>query len=467
MLVTSLVEVKSIFQNLHNLRTVAQKDDISAMRALIAVNPEYFYGLMDSIIESGYVPIESLVIIQRGPKKFIVHEGNRRLAIMKILLGLIDADEFELPQALLDRIAALTSKWKKDNAKVPCLVFKPTDMVEVDRIVGIVHGKGEKAGRLRWSSVARAREARDVHGRAQPGLDLLESYLKSGKNLNGQQKEKWSGEYNLSVLDEAIVKLAPRLSFATPADMVAKYPGTSYRRSIEDLLHAIGTATVGFPAIRNANDDVFVRYGFPPVVVAPGSGGSGKGGAGTGAGAGAGAGSGTGAGAGAGKRGVGQTYASNDPKSVIALLKDLKPVGAGRQKVVELKKEALKLKIEQTPLAFCFVLRSMFEISAKAYCDDHKIKTYKEKKTTSGKTEKTTLNLAALLTVVADHLMATHAASDIKKQLHGAKVELGKSEGLLSVTSMNQLVHNPSFSVTPGDISRTINNIFPLLSHMN
>jgi hypothetical protein len=45
--------------------------------------------------------------------------------------------------------------------------------------------------------------------------------------------------------------------------------------------------------------------------------------------------------------------------------------------------------------------------------------------------------------------------------------ELAKTDGLLSVTSLNQLVHNPTFSVNPGDISVMFFNIFPLLSEMN
>ena len=46
-------------------------------------------------------------------------------------------------------------------------------------------------------------------------------------------------------------------------------------------------------------------------------------------------------------------------------------------------------------------------------------------------------------------------------------VELGKPEGILSVTSMNQLVHNPTFSITSGDISSMFGNVFPLLFAMN
>jgi hypothetical protein len=45
--------------------------------------------------------------------------------------------------------------------------------------------------------------------------------------------------------------------------------------------------------------------------------------------------------------------------------------------------------------------------------------------------------------------------------------ELATPDGILSVTSMNQLVHSPSFSVSEGHISTVFGNIFPLLEAMN
>ncbi len=74
-------------------------------------------------------------------------------------------------------------------------------------MVSLAHAKGEKAARDPWNSVARARHNRDMKKVSEPGLDLLEKYLKQGQNLNGQQKDRWGGEYPLTVLDEAIRKI--------------------------------------------------------------------------------------------------------------------------------------------------------------------------------------------------------------------------------------------------------------------
>ena len=110
-------------------------------------------------------------------------------------------------------------------------------------------------------------------------------------------------------------------------------------------------------------------------------------------------------------------------------------------------------------LAFCFVFRSMVEISAKAYCTDNGLSMTK-----SGGKEKT---LVEILRAAAHHLTKSQSDMAMVKALHGAMTELGKGDGLLSVTSMNQLVHNPRFLVNPSDIAILFGNVFPIVEAMN
>ena len=75
--------------------------------------------------------------------------------------------------------------------------------------------------------------------------------------------------------------------------------------------------------------------------------------------------------------------------------------------------------------------------------------------------------MVEILREVTDHLTDRGQDKAMKRALHGAMTELGKSEGLLSVTSMNQLVHSPSFLVGTTDICILFGNIYPLLEAMN
>ena len=151
-----------------------------------------------------------------------------------------------------------------------------------------------------------------------------------------------------------------------------------------------------------------------------------------------------------------------DPKAVKATVKSFTPRGPDREKVVLLRNEIRALNLKNNPLAFCFLVRSMFEISAKAYCAEHGAKAGLSTKK-NGKDRP----LVDILRDITKHLTKDKTDKERTKQLHGAMTELARPEGLLSVTSMNQLVHNPKFSVTTGDVCQLFGNIFPLLEAMN
>jgi hypothetical protein len=54
-----------------------------------------------------------------------------------------------------------------------------------------------------------------------------------------------------------------------------------------------------------------------------------------------------------------------------------------------------------------------------------------------------------------------------KRKFHGPITELRTPSGVLSITSMNQLIHGKSFSLSARQICTMFHNIFPLLEAMN
>jgi len=475
---TSQIEVNKLTLDLKNFRTVPQKKETAAIKAMISIKPDRFYAVMESIIEDGYLPTENIIVLNNGTD-YIVKEGNRRIASLKLIHGHYKLSDFGLPTSITDSISKIDAKWKADNQKVPCTVFSMKEEDKVDRVVTLAHGKGEKASRDPWNSVARARHNRDIKGASEHGLDLLEKYLKKGTNLNNQQRERWGGEYPLTVLDEALRKSFVRLGFANVSDLVKKYPKNSKLSELENILLEIGLEQIKFETIRSLHLDFPTNYGIPPIVppviptvnatqlVVTGSNTN--------------------------TPPQNQTntknqntstntafnatlvnntspsttptptapraVAVNDPKYVASLLKKFTPRGPNRQKVVTLRDELRKLKITDNPIAFCFILRSMFEISSKAYSIDHGLSMTKP-----GGKDKT---LVEVLGGITSHLTNNNSNKAMVKVLHGAMTELGKSDGLLSVTSMNNLVHSPIFTIAPSDLCNVFSNIYPLLEAMN
>lgn len=467
------LEIGVLSLDLKNYRTTPQKNEIDAIKAMISIKPDKFYGLLESILEDGYLQTENIIVLEKD-KKNIVKEGNRRIACLKLIHQTYSLDEFAIPESSINSIKTLSKEWLSENSKVSCIVYLETESIKADKIVSLTHAKGEKAGRDKWTSVATARHNRDENKKSEIALDLLEKYLFHGENLTTQQKERWAGDYPLTVLSDAIAKIHLRFNLNSTAELTTLYPKIKLKSELEDLMRDIGLNIIGFPNIRNINEDFALAYGINPIVISnpipiqpsqpitnnpatntnqPTSTPS--------------------------TQPINnnnnpqpvtpqvtptpplppKAVASNDPRHVAKLLKNFNPRGNDRSKVVTLRNELQKLKIKDNPIAFCFILRSMFEISAKAYFNDHSLSLTKQ----NGKDK----SLVETLIEVKNHLTANNSNTAKVKILHGAMLNITTPDKLLSVTSLNHLVHNPNFSIIPSDICILFGNIFPLLEEMN
>ncbi|MDH6055416.1 hypothetical protein, partial [Umezakia ovalisporum] len=440
-------------------RIMPQNNEVESAQALISIKPDYFWALMDSLIDDGYLPTENILVLKTNNQnvEMTVKEGNRRIAALKIILGYIILPSNIVPSHIENKINSLSQQWRDNNNNVPCSIFEAAESNLVDKIVTLAHGKGEKAGRFQWSAVARARHNRDASKNKETALDLLEKFLVNTKNITINQKERWSGDYPLSVLDEAIKRSATRFGASNSPDLAKKYPSIQYVNELNELIKDIGLEEVRFETIREKDKDFLSKYNIPSVsqpsssnspsnqTTPSGTSTSGSTSTSTST-----------------STTKGTAHALNDPKSVTNLLRNFRPVGSNRDKIETLRKEMLKLKISDTPLSFCFLLRSMFEISAKAYCQDHSSSGLSATKS-SGEDKK----LIDVLREITRHITNNNSDKAKLKELHGSLTELGKPDGILSVTSLNQLIHHPTFSLSPSDISTIFNNVFPLLKQMN
>lgn len=465
--------VSDLTLDLSNFRTPHQSSESAALKAMIASKPKAFWALMESLLDDGFLPTENIIVLEKGGK-LIVKEGNRRVAALKLVLGQLRPTGIDIPEDIEVKLSAFDAKSKAKFEKVPCATYAEKEAETVDKIVSLTHGKDEAAGRTKWNAVAKARHNRDHSKQSETGLDLLEIYLKSGGNLSDEEKVSWGGEYPLTMLDETVQKLAPRLGLAKGAEVVALYPTKlkpAQVKGLEKLLHDIGTEVVSYNYIRDTTIDPFAKYGF----ALPQQGGSGTGGgasSGTSGGGASGAGGSTGSSSGSGGAKASKpppnkpkAIAHNDPRSVIKALQELQINGNGRGKIEDLRREAVRLELRKTPLAFCFVLRSIFELSAKAYCDDHKPTGPK-----AVKADGSDQRLVTVLDDIVKHMVASLPQNEQMqktKRLHGPMAEIAKPNGLLSVTSMNQLIHSQSFSLVASDISVLFHRVLPLLEDMN
>jgi len=445
------VQVKELNLDLSNYRTVHQKSETNSIKSMIAISPDWFWSLMENIIDDGYYPTDNIIVL-KSKDKFIVKEGNRRIASLKIIYGQIKG--IEVPESIKSKIAKLDDVWKNKNDNIPCAIYQESEIETVKKLVSLIHAKGEKAGREKWTAVARTRYNRDEKNKKELGLDLLEKYLANGKNLTTIQKELWGGDYPITVIDELLPKLYPYLGYESSEKLLKEYPQKK-QSIIETILYDIGIKRLGFSEIRNEPFWV-LNYGLTkkepqaqdtpnkePVSGNPNNTVNEPNNPST-------------------TKTKKTVYALTDVKSVYKKIKELKPVGNNREKVVSLLNEIQKLKINAHPFSFCFLLRSMIEISAKEYCKDHKKNGLNSKKADGNDKE-----LVNLLRDIVNFMTPDKKDIDRIKLFHGVMTELSKKDGILSVTSLNQLIHNPNFSIQSTDICMLFHNIFPLLVEMN
>lgn len=232
MATTQQLKVEELVLDLKNYRTVAQDNEIDAIKAMITISPDYFWGLMNSLLDDGYLPTENIIILRENNVD-LVKEGNRRIASLKIIHGYIDKSNFDLPSEIETRINELPDTWRVQNEMVPCTIYDKNEADLVDKIVTLTHGKGQKAGRDDWETVARARHNQQVNSAPEYGLTLLEKYLEHGQNHSTEQKLRWSGKYNLSVLNEALPKIYERVDCTSVMDLALNYPNIKYKKELE------------------------------------------------------------------------------------------------------------------------------------------------------------------------------------------------------------------------------------------
>lgn len=464
---TMSLPVRKLILDVQNFRTMPQADEVSAVHALIAIDTDWFWALMESLIDTGYLPTENIIALKEG-RNCVVKEGNRRIAVLKIIHGYIDADEFDLPDVIKEKLSKITPAWKKQNLSVPCNVYEKNEADIVDRIVSLTHGKGDKAGRAKWKAIARARHSRAMTKASEPGLDLVESFLSKTKKISEDQKERWSGDYPVTILDEAIKRLAGRLGFKSAVELAKSYPKIKEKSALEEIILDIGHKQLDFKKIRAAAPDFGIKYGLLPVSDTKGSDDSSLGSDGktkdnsnaykdddprdssmS---------DGQDSSANDGRSKSPKAHPAEDPKAVVAALKKFAPRGNDREKLATLLKEIKKIDLVETPHAFCFLLRSMFEVSAKAFCTENNIRTRENNKDRS---------LLDILKAVVRHITDNHSDMEKERRLHGAMQELNNPIGILSVVSMNQLIHNSQVIAKPESIATVFHHVFPLLEEMN
>ncbi|WP_133167953.1 hypothetical protein [Burkholderia gladioli] len=211
------VSVTQLDLDTHNPRTTPEGNQTDALRSLLAVerDGEKVYELARDICDVGMLdPGDRLFVLPSKEKnRFIVLDGNRRLAALRLLSqpGLIEREDIGLNQSLRNRFKRLqvdhANNWPSN---IDVAVFDTRE--QANRFIRLRHtGENAGAGRSAWSALQIARfdhtgiwqclsALRDA---GELGLDVLNELDRSEFNITSFDRvvstEEFQRRYDCSV----------------------------------------------------------------------------------------------------------------------------------------------------------------------------------------------------------------------------------------------------------------------------
>lgn len=184
------IRVADLLLDTSNYRTGKQDDQRAAIGALIEEQKSKLVKLAQDIIENGLSPLETILVTPSPDdnKRFIVIEGNRRVASMKLVNQPDLAAETTWHNAFKRLHKLLPGQVPKS---IRCIVApsKEEAFIWIQRR----HDVGLKgAGLESWSTIAQYR-ANAARGRSAPEFDVLEFTLTHG-DLDADVAERVTGQ---------------------------------------------------------------------------------------------------------------------------------------------------------------------------------------------------------------------------------------------------------------------------------
>ena len=149
--------------DLLNPRLVEAETQLDALKALVDIGPGFFRTLMNSIKENGLDPGDAFYVLadEQDETSFVVVDGNRRLAALKVLNEPSILKGMDLTDAEIRMLSGAATGYAPGTiADVECILFD--DRKSADLWIARRHGRdlgGE--GRLVWGPLEIERFQRD------------------------------------------------------------------------------------------------------------------------------------------------------------------------------------------------------------------------------------------------------------------------------------------------------------------
>lgn len=154
------VSISKLDLDLQNPRYEVQNSQREALERILLDNSEKTIKLAENIIQNGQNPIDIIAVIESSNNRYTVIEGNRRVAVIKILSKPVLLDSIPAGQGVapfLKKMKQLAGQASEiDFSQIKLVLFSSRE--EANMWVKLKHtGENDGAGTVQWDGTQRAR----------------------------------------------------------------------------------------------------------------------------------------------------------------------------------------------------------------------------------------------------------------------------------------------------------------------
>lgn len=423
------IPVEDLKLDLLNPRGPEYPDQVSALEAIVRRSPSKLVVLAEDIATQGMNPADRMITINdKDDGRYIVLEGNRRLAAIKLLCDPTRIGSLPMSAALAKRLRAVAEKF--DHTLVdplPCVVME--SRAEADHWIELRHtGENEGAGIVGWDGEERAR----FRG-SDPALQVL-AYIRGHKKVDSKTREHLSERFPITNLGRLLGDPDCRLALGISIEngkVLALVDDATLFKGLKRLVTDIGSRQIRVSDIHSKQDRKTYIKAIKPDLPDP--------------------------------KALSIPWTLEQGQKVTqanaAKAKKTKPLSTSRKRLIpkscilEINEPRInaiylelrgKINVHEAPNAVAVMSRAFFEMSL-----DHYLATLKIKPSND--------HLRSKAAAVRDDLKAKGVAKDVLTPMSHAL----QNQGLFSIDLLHMYVHNKRFAPIATDLITSWDNVQP------
>lgn len=247
--------VEALQFDLANPRYVNLGSQREALESIVANQKDKLYTLAEDIVDVGLNPAEQIIVIQSPDDKalYIVLEGNRRLAALKLLANSALLDSLKLGESK-------RKKWKELRARFNITSIEPITCAlldsreEANHWIELKHtGENEGKGIVPWDGIAAAQ----FRGK-EVSLQALE-FVKNNGNITNEVAQSLD-KFPITNLDRLLGNPAVRdslgLTISPEGKLETNLPPEEVGRGLGKIVTDIATKAINVNHIKTKDDQI-------------------------------------------------------------------------------------------------------------------------------------------------------------------------------------------------------------------